>query len=106
MQIVDESDQPGAFLISCGKCLRSHEIHGTAAKLEQALLAEGWLEESGKMVCPNCPAPRELPNYNKTKEIARRARRESVRQEIPSLPGVVESPAPLAGEISISQVGA
>jgi len=75
MQIVDESDQPGAFLISCGKCLRSYEIHGTPAKLELALLAEGWLEESGKMVCPSCPAPRELPNYNKTNEIARRARR-------------------------------
>jgi len=45
------------------------------AKLELALLAEGWLEESGKMVCPSCPAPRELPNYNKSNEIARRARR-------------------------------
>ena len=63
----------GVFVISCKKCTRSYELHGTEERLARALEAEGWIREGDGMVCPHgCYAVRETPVYNKAREQARR----------------------------------
>ncbi len=71
------TERPGVFVISCCKCLRSYELHGTQDRLALALLAEGWVKGANgmDMICPRCPCASDSRPLNKSRELARRARR-------------------------------
>ncbi len=71
------TDDPGVFIIECYKCVRKYEIHGRESILAICLTDEGWVRDGNKMVCPHCVAPRELPVYNRARELTRKRKREA-----------------------------
>jgi hypothetical protein len=69
------AERPGIFILTCGKCTLTLELHGREDILSLRVEAAGWSRDGDAMVCPKCPAPREQQAFNRAREQQRRMRR-------------------------------